>query len=69
MKIKFCIFAKIDFVYAPADRNRHGVIFRLNVEPQLFQLLHDLHARVESLHSLKKTLVMRPSVSMLEVPT
>ena len=52
MKIKFCIFAKIDFAYAPADGDLHGVIFCLNVEPQLFQLLHNLHARVESLHSL-----------------
>jgi len=52
MKIRSCIFAKIDFAHAPADRDRHGVIFRLNVEPQLFQLLYNLHARVESLHFL-----------------
>ena len=58
-----------DIAHAPADRDWHGVIFRLNVELQLFQLLHDLYACVESLHSLWWTLVRRPSVFMLEVPT
>ena len=61
-----CFFAKIDFMHAPADGNLHRVVLRLDVQPQLFQFLDNLHARVESLHSLQWTLVRSPSVSVLE---
>ena len=61
-----CFFAKNDFMHAPADGNLHRVVLRLDVQPQLFQFLDNLYARVESLHSLRWSLVKSPAVFVLE---
>jgi hypothetical protein len=56
---------EIKLAHSPTDRDWHGVILGLDVQPQLFQFLDNLHARVESLHPLQWSPIRRPSVSVL----